>query len=268
MKALTLVAGFGIAGIVLAQGGFTYRSPKENPNLIISGKSGWVELDKKFEVTGGVKLESKPDKFILLGDRISGDLVKEKQQTVADHIQVRGTVLFTQQQQNGDVKISGKEADYNLLNADLARAVLRGGVKLDFTGTDAKAGSTDITASSVEATFKRKTAKDEDSLVSANMTGPVSYTGVGSLEKGKSTISAKADRMTYELKEDGAELKLAGNLYFSQKGPSDEESADVSGAQSVILTLNKAKEVVRVRMSSEGIGKIVTKIKKKGGSQV
>ena len=227
-----------------------------------------MELDKKFEVTGGVKLESKTDKFTLTGDNINGDLVKEDKKTVADHIRVRGTVVFTQQQKNGSVIITGKEADYDLVNNELAKAVLRGGVKFDFTASDEKSGNSDISASSVEATFKRKTGKDEDSLVSANVNGPLSYSGISVSEKGKSTITARADKMTYEAKEGGAEMRLSGNLYFDQKGPGDDDSADVTGAQSVILTLNSKKEVVSIRMSSGGIGKIVTKIKRRAETKL
>jgi lipopolysaccharide export system protein LptA len=268
MKALTLLVAAGLGGIVIAQTGFTYRSPKLDPRLIITGRSGWVELDKSFEVTGGVKLESKTDKFVLTGDRVSGDLAKENKKTVADHIRARGAVKLAQEQKNGNLTVKAAEADYDLVDATLAKLAMRGNVSLDFLATTEKSGNSDVTAKSLEAIFKRKPGKDEDSLVAFNVTGPVSYTGVSVSEKGKSTITARADRMSYEAQGEGAEMKLSGNIYFDQKGPEDEDSADVTGAQSVILTLNKAKEVVGIRMSSEGIGKIVTKIKKKGGNRV
>jgi hypothetical protein len=267
MKALTLLVGSGLAGLVLAQTGFTYRSPKVDPKLVISGKSGWVELDKKFEVSGNVRLDSKTDQIVMTGERMTGDLQKEDKKSVANNVRVRGDVAISSVQNNGFLNITGNEMEYDLLDATFAKAVLRGNVKLDFVAISEKAGDADLTATRIEATFKRKVGKDESALQVLKVDGPLVYKGVSVSEKSRANITAKADLMTYELKEDGAELKLAGNLYFSQKGPGDEESADVSGAQSVILTLNKAKEVVRVRMSSEGIGKIVTKIKKKGGSQ-
>lgn len=267
MKALTLLAGIGIAGLVFAQTGFTYRSPKVDPKLTITGKQGWVELDKSFEVTGGVRLESKTDGYVLTANGVTGDLVKEGKQTQADHLRARGDVTLLKQDKGGTTNITAKEADYDLASATLAKATLRGNVKFNFASEDAKKGGSDIVATSVEATFKRKTEKNEDSLVSMSVVGPLSYSGITTVEKGKSVITARADRMTYETDTEGGTMKLSGNLYFDQKGPGEEDSADVSGAQTVILTLNKAREVVRVRMSSEGIGKIVTKIKKKGGNQ-
>lgn len=267
MKALTLLAGISITGLVLAQSGFTYRSPKVDPKLLISGKSGWVELDKKFEVTGGVKLESKTDQITMTGDRMNGDLEAEDKKSVANHVRVRGNIAISKAEKDGNMKITGSELDYDLLDATLAKAIVRGNVKLDFLATSAKAGDADLTASHVEAIFKRKTAKDESAVQALLVEGPLLYKGIGISEKGKTTITAKADRMSYEKKEDGAEMKLSGNLYFDQQGPGNEDSSDVTGAQSVILTLNAKREVVRIRMSSEGIGKIVTKIKKKGGNQ-
>jgi hypothetical protein len=267
MKALTLLTGCGLAGIVLAQTGFTYRSPKVDPQLQISGKSGWVELDKKFEVTGSVKLDSKTDQISMTGDRMTGDLAKENKKTVADHVRIRGGVTVSKVEKNGNLKITGNEVDYDLIDVTFAKATIRGNVKLDFLATTEKAGNADVTATKVEATFKRTVAKDESSLQALTVDGPVSYSGVSVSEKGKAVITAKADRMTYKKQGEGAEMLLSGNLFFDQKGPEDEDSAEVTGAQSVRLTLNAKGEVVTVRMNSEGIGKIVTKIKKKGGGK-
>jgi cytoskeletal protein CcmA (bactofilin family) len=267
MKALTLLAGCGLAGLVLAQTGFTYRSPKVDPKLMISGKSGWVELDKKFEVTGNVRFDSKTDQIVMTGERMTGDLQKEDKKTVANNVRVRGDVAISSVQNNGFLNITGNEMEYDLVDATFAKAVLRGNVKLDFVSISEKAGDADLTAAKIEATFKRKVAKDDSALQVLKVDGPLVFKGVSVSAKGKANIIAKADRMSYEKKGDGAEMLLSGNIYFDQKGPEDEDSADVTGAQSVILTLNKANEVVGIRMSSEGIGKIVTKIRKKGGER-
>lgn len=268
MKALALLAGCGLAGLVLAQAGFTYRSPKVDPKLMISGKSGWVELDKKFEVTGNVRLESKTDQIIMTGERMAGDLQKEDKKTVANKVRVRGDVTISSVQNNGYLNITGSEMDYDLLDATLAKAVLRGNVKLDFVAISEKAGNADLTAAKVEATFKRKVAKDESALQMLNVDGPLVYKGVSVSEKGKANITAKADRMVYEKKGEGAEMVLSGNIYFDQKGPEDDDSAEVTGAQSVKLTLNAKGEVTNVRMNSEKPDKIVTKVKKKGNTPV
>lgn len=267
MKALTLLAAFGLVGFVLAQSGFVYRSPKVDPKLQISGKSGWVELDKKFEVTGDVKLDSKNDQIVMTGDRMTGDLEKEDKKTVANHVRLRGSVAVAKVEKNGNLTITGNEVDYDLIDSTFARAVLRGNVKLDFLATSATAGNADLTASKVEAVFKRKTAKDESALQSMIVEGPLSYSGISVSEKGKATITAKADRMNYEKKGDGAEMVLSGNLFFDQKGPEPDDSSEVVGAQSVRLTLNSKGEVVTVRMNSEKPDKIVTKIKKRGGTK-
>ena len=268
MKALTLLAGFGLAGLVLAQTGFTYRSPKVDPKLSISGKSGWVELDKKFEVTGNVRLDSKTDQIVMTGERMTGDLEKQDKKTIANHVRVRGDVAISKVEKNGNIKITGNELDYDLLDATLAKATIRGSVKLDFLSTSAKAGDADLTAAKVEATFKRKVAKDESALQALTVDGPLSYKGVSISEKGKADITAKADRMTYEKKGEGAEMVLSGNIYFDQKGADDDDSAEVTGAQRVTLSLNSKGEVTNVRMNSEKPDKIVTKIKKKGNTPV
>ncbi|MEI7576278.1 MAG: hypothetical protein WCK51_05245 [Armatimonadota bacterium] len=268
MKALALVIGCGLAALILSQTGFTYRSPKVDPKLSISGKSGWVELAKKFEVTGNVRLDSKTDQIIMTGQQILGDLQNEDRGTVANHVRVRGDVAISKVEKNGNLKITGNEMDYDLIDSSLARAVLRGDVKLDFLATTDKAGNADLTAAKVEATFKRKVAKDESALQVLKVDGPLVYKGVSVSEKGKANITAKADRMAYEKKGEGAEMLLSGNIYFDQKGPEDEDSAEVTGAQSVKLTLNAKGEVTNVRMNSEKPDKIVTKIKKKGNTPV
>lgn len=268
MKALTLLAGFGLAGLVLAQTGFTYRSPKVDPKLSISGKSGWVELDKQFEVTGNVRLDSKTDQIVMTGDRMTGNLQKEEKKTVANNVRVRGDVGISKVEKNGNLKITGNEMDYDLLDTSLAKAVLRGNVKLDFLATSDKAGNSDLTAAKVEAIFKRKVTKDESTLQALKVSGPLVYKGVTVAEKGKANITAKADRMIYEKKGEGAEMLLSGNIYFDQKGPEDDDSAEVTGAQSVKLTLNAKGEVTNVRMNSEKPDKIVTKVKKKGNTPV
>lgn len=267
MKALTLFMGIGIAGLVFAQSGFTYRSPKVDPKLLISGKDGWVELDKKFEVTGKVRLESKTDQIILTGEQMTGDLQTEDKKTIPNHVRVRGGVAFSSLQNNGYLNMTGSEMDYDLVNATFSKAVLRGNVKLDFVAISEKAGDADLTATKIEATFKRKAAKDESALESLKVEGPLVFKGISVSEKGKSKITAKADRMSYTKKGEGAEMLLSGNIFFDQKSEVDDDSAEVTGAQSVILTLNKAREVVSIRMSSEGVGKIVTKIKKTGGDR-
>jgi cytoskeletal protein CcmA (bactofilin family) len=226
-----------------------------------------VELDKKFEVTGNVRFDSKTDQIVMTGERMTGDLQKEDKKTVANNVRVRGDVAISSVQNNGFLNITGNEMEYDLVDATFAKAVLRGNVKLDFVSISEKAGDADLTAAKIEATFKRKVAKDDSALQVLKVDGPLVFKGVSVSAKGKANIIAKADRMSYEKKGDGAEMLLSGNIYFDQKGPEDEDSADVTGAQSVILTLNKANEVVGIRMSSEGIGKIVTKIKKKGGER-
>jgi hypothetical protein len=265
MKALALLAGCGLAGLVLAQTGFTYRSPRVDPKLTISGKSGWVELDNKFEVTGSVRLESKTDQIIMTGERMTGDLQKEDKKTVANKVRVRGDVAISKAEKNGNLKITGSEMDYDILDATLAKAVLRGNVKLDFLATSDKAGNADLTAAKIEATFKRKVAKDESALQVLNVDV---YKGVSVSEKSRANITARANRMVYEKKGEGAEMILSGNIYFDQKGPEDDDSAEVTGAQSVKLTLNAKGEVTNVRMNSEKPDKIVTKIKKKGNTPV
>ena len=268
MKALTLLVGSGLAGLVLAQTGFTYRSPKVDPKLVVSGRSGWVELDKKFEVSGNVRLDSKTDQIVMTGERMTGDLQKEDKKSVANNIRVRGDVAISSVQNNGFLNITGNEMEYDLLDATFAKAVLRGNVKLDFVAISEKAGDADLTATKIEATFKRKVGKDESALQGLKVDGPLVYKGVSVSEKSRANITAKADRMSYEKKGDGAEMLLSGNIYFDQKSADDADSAEVTGAQSVILSLNAKSEVVKVRMNSEKPDKIVTKIRKKGNTPV
>ena len=265
-KSTSWIIGIALCALALGQAGLTYRSPRTNPNLIINGAEGFIIPNKNFQLSGGVSIENKADKVTLSAKSVTGDLVKEGNQNIADHVRLKGGVVAKQAQEKGLLTLSGNEADYDLSGSENASVKVRGDVKIVFKGTQTGVADWSSSAWSATATLKRKAKKDENALVSASITGPLTYSGTSLSDKGTTKFSAKADQMSISKLGDGYEVKLTGNLEFNQSGPGDDESGEVTGAKTAYLELNEKNEVVRIRFSSENTGKIQTIKRKRGGT--
>ena len=112
--------------------------------------------------------------------------------------------------------------------------------------------------------------RSTDSILdSANLAGPLVFDGLQAGKNGKATkLKIKAQSMSYTVKGESGhrEVRLEKNIEMSQDGVT--EDAEITGAQLLVLELNDAGEVTKIRFSSGGGDdqiKTVIRQGKKGG---
>ncbi|MBS1702200.1 MAG: hypothetical protein JST12_11105 [Armatimonadetes bacterium] len=278
---LGFTVALAMAGLAFDQGHrLTYKNPATNPRIQVEGDNGFVEPEKTFELSGNVLIKQNEQKLTVTCAKAVGDFVKVDKKTDVDNVHLTGGVRAEQIGKKGKTIATGNKADYGIKGA-LRYLNLTGSVRVDFAGSEeveekpgqksTKTSNTVFTASAGELTFQKVKGSDGNEtyeVQTADVTGPIQFDGTQVTTTGGKTthqkLSVSAKRLTFERKDGGAEIKLSGDLVIHQED--DGEGPEITGAQTLVATLNEKNEIVKLVFSSEGIGKIKTVYKGgKGG---
>lgn len=211
----------------------------------------------RFDLTGSVSGTSESQGVRFAAQRAKGALAPDPAR--------KGALRLTDLELTGGVKIvrtrtekgatttttlTSTGATYDVGAGDSAQVTTRGDVAIVEAGPT---GTTTLTGDNGRAALSSAGA-GTTSLKNATMTGNVKIKARQRDTAGKlATYNASGDRLEYVAAADGgATVTMTGNLKFDSPDAGDGGGGFITGATKAILTLNAAKEVTRVRLSSGG----------------
>lgn len=263
MKRFSLLVLSGFVAFAFAQQRIVFRDSKKNTRVQIEGNQGFFIPDKSFELTGNVIVKQIVEKLTMTCAKATGDFVKVAGKTEFDNVRLTGGVKVTKASDTTAFGATGNSADYDI-KGDQRVIKLNGDVTLDFRATGSQTSTWNAKASSATVTVN----KSDNFLDAANLSGPLTFNGTEVERSGKTTkFTVKAQTFNYRAKGESGnpEIRLEKNIEMSQEG--GDQDAEITGAQLLVLELNKENQITKIRFSSGGEGQIKSTFiqTKKGG---